>query len=171
MKHLWSPWRMEYLTEERPRGCIFCAKIAEHRDPENLIAWRGERAFVMLNRYPYNAGHLMVIPYDHVPSVEDLATETLTDLMLLVNRCLAALRRAMSPQGFNIGANLGHVAGAGVVDHVHLHIVPRWEGDTNFMPVLADVRVVPQLLADTYVKVRAALEAAGPAAASSACAR
>lgn len=158
MKRLWSPWRMEYLTEEQPQGCLFCLKAEEDRDAENLIAWRGGRAFVMLNRYPYNAGHLMVVPYVHVPSVEDLPPETLTALMLLVNRSLAALRRAMSPDAFNIGANLGRVAGAGIAEHVHLHVVPRWEGDTNFMPVLADVRVVPELLAETYRKVRAALE-------------
>jgi ATP adenylyltransferase len=158
MKRLWSPWRMTYLSEERTKGCIFCLKAAERCDAENLIAWRGERAFVMLNRYPYNAGHLMVIPYAHVPSVEDLPAETLTEMMLLVNRSLGALRRAMSPEAFNIGANLGHAAGAGIADHVHMHIVPRWEGDTNFMPVLADVRVIPELLADTYCKIRAALE-------------
>lgn len=159
MKHLWSPWRMAYLTEERPRGCIFCLMAAENRDPENLIVLRAKHAFVVLNRFPYNAGHLMVVPYQHVPSVEDLPAETLTEMMLLVNRCLAALRCAMSPEGFNIGANLGHVAGAGIAEHVHLHVVPRWEGDTNFMPVLADVRVVPELLVETYCKVKAALEA------------
>jgi ATP adenylyltransferase len=159
MKRLWSPWRMQYLTEERPEGCIFCIKLAENRDAENLVAWRGERAFVMLNRYPYNAGHLMVVPYVHVASTEELPPETLTEMMLLTNRCLAALRKVMSPEAFNIGANLGHAAGAGIAEHVHLHIVPRWEGDTNFMAVLADVRVVPELLADTYCKLRAALEA------------
>jgi ATP adenylyltransferase len=158
MKRLWSPWRMTYLTEERPQGCIFCLKAAERSDAENLIVWRGERAFIMLNRYPYNAGHLMVIPYVHVASVEDLPAETLTELMLLVNRSLAALRRAMAPEAFNIGANLGRAAGAGIADHVHMHVVPRWEGDTNFMPVFADVRVIPEFLADTYRKVRAAME-------------
>lgn len=149
---------MQYLVEERPRGCIFCIGAAEERDVENLIVYRSERAFVMLNRYPYNAGHLMVVPYAHVPSVEDLPPETLTELMLLVNRSLSALRRAMAPEAFNIGANLGQVAGAGIAEHVHLHVVPRWEGDTNFMPVLADVRVVPELLADTYCKLQAAFE-------------
>ena len=160
MKRLWSPWRMVYLTEERPRGCIFCIAAAEERDEENLIVWRGERAFIILNRYPYNAGHLMVVPYAHVASLEDLPAETLTELMLLVNRSLAALRRTMSPEAFNVGANLGHAAGAGIVDHVHVHIVPRWEGDTNFMPVLADVRVIPEFLADTYRKIRRAMEEA-----------
>jgi ATP adenylyltransferase len=155
---------MHYLTEERPPGCIFCIGLAEERDAENLIAWRGDQAFVMLNRYPYNPGHLMVVPYAHVPGVEDLPPETLTEMMLLVNRCLAALRRTMSPEAFNIGANLGHAAGAGLAEHVHLHVVPRWEGDTNFMPVLADVRVVPEMLADTYCKLRAALQEEAPPA-------
>lgn len=158
MKRLWSPWRMAYLTEERPQGCIFCIGAAQDRDEENLIVCRGEQALIMLNRYPYNAGHLMVIPYAHVASVEDLPTETLTEMMLLVNRSLAALRRAMSPEAFNIGANLGHAAGAGIADHVHMHIVPRWEGDTNFMPVFADVRVIPEFLADTYHKIKRAME-------------
>ncbi len=158
MKRLWSPWRMAYLTEERPQGCIFCIKAAEDRDEENLIVCRGEHTFIMLNRYPYNAGHLMVIPYAHVASLEDLPAEVLTELMLLVNRSLAALRRAMSPEAFNVGANLGHAAGAGIVDHVHMHVVPRWEGDTNFLPVLADVRVVPEFLSDTYRKIRRAME-------------
>ena len=158
MKRLWSPWRMEYLTVERPRGCVFCLPEPAERDAENLVLLRGERAFAMLNRYPYNPGHLMVIPYVHVPSIEDLPAETLTEMMLLVNRCLGALRRAMAPDAFNVGANLGRVAGAGIADHVHIHVVPRWEGDTNFMPVLADVRVIPELLADTYRKVKASLE-------------
>jgi len=149
---------MTYLTEERSQGCIFCLKAAEQSDVENLILWRGERAFIMLNRYPYTSGHLMVIPYAHVPSVEDLPSETLTEIMQLVNRSLAALRRAMAPEAFNIGANLGHAAGAGIAEHVHMHVVPRWEGDTNFMPVLADVRVIPEFLSETYRKVRAALE-------------
>ncbi|MDI7276220.1 MAG: HIT domain-containing protein [Anaerolineae bacterium] len=158
MRRLWSPWRMQYLTEERPSGCIFCLREGPDRDVENLVLLRGERAFVMLNRYPYNAGHLMVIPYAHVPSLEDLPAETLTELMLLANRCLGALRRAMSPDAFNLGANLGRTAGAGIAEHVHLHVVPRWEGDTNFMPVLAEVRVLPELLQDTYRRLRAALE-------------
>ncbi|MGQ9682853.1 MAG: HIT family protein [Anaerolineae bacterium] len=157
MKRLWSPWRMQYLDQERPQGCLFCVKLAEGLDEANLIALRGKSAFVMLNRYPYNAGHLMVVPYAHVPSIEDLPAEVLTEMMLLANRCLRALRVTMKPDAFNIGANLGHAAGAGIADHVHLHVVPRWEGDTNFMPVLADVRVVPEMLADTYRRIRAAL--------------
>lgn len=158
MTRLWSPWRMQYLAEERPAGCVFCLAVEKDRDAENLVLWRGEHAFVILNRYPYNAGHLMVVPYAHVASTESLPPETLTEMMLLANRCLAALRETMAPEAFNIGANLGHAAGAGIAEHVHLHVVPRWEGDTNFLPVLADVRVVPELLADTYCKLRPALE-------------
>ena len=158
MKHLWSPWRLAYLTEPKKEGCIFCRAVTGGDDRENLILWRGERAFLILNRYPYNNGHLMVVPYAHAPSFEALDADTLAELMELMNRALAALRQAMSPDGFNIGANLGHVAGAGVADHVHLHIVPRWEGDTNFMPIVGDTRVVPQTWQQTYDQLRAALD-------------
>jgi ATP adenylyltransferase len=161
MKHLWSPWRLEYLTEPRKEGCIFCRAIAGSDDRESLVLWRGEHAFLILNRYPYNNGHLMVVPYAHVASFEELDAATLTELMVLMNRALAALRQAMEPDGFNLGANLGHVAGAGVADHVHLHVVPRWAGDTNFMPIVGDMRVVPQTWQQTYDQVRAALEELG----------
>jgi len=136
MKRLWAPWRMRYLTGEKEKGCIFCTRIAESRDRENYILYRGERGFLILNLYPYNNGHMMAVPYNHVASLEDLDTETLTELMLLVNKGLAALREAMSPQGFNVGVNIGEVAGAGVAGHVHIHVVPRWGGDTNFMPII-----------------------------------
>lgn len=157
MKRLWAPWRMQYLTGEKEKGCIFCTRIAESRDRENYILYRGERGFLILNLYPYNNGHMMAVPYNHVASLEDLDTETLTELMLLVNKGLAALRKAMSPQGFNVGVNIGEVAGAGVAGHVHIHIVPRWGGDTNFMPILADTRVVPELLDQTYERLRAVM--------------
>jgi ATP adenylyltransferase len=113
---------------------------------------------LILNRYPYNNGHFMSVPYDHVPSLEDLDPPTLTEMMLLVNRGMAALRACMRPDGFNVGANLGLVAGAGIEDHVHIHVVPRWAGDTNFMPVVGDMRVVPQTWLQTYDTLRAALE-------------
>ena len=158
MKRLWSPWRLEYLKAPKKDGCIFCQAIQSNQDRENLVLWRGERAFLILNRFPYNNGHLMVVPYTHVPSLEDLDTPILTELMLLLKRSLAALRMAMQPDGFNIGANLGHVAGAGIEDHVHLHVVPRWSGDTNFMPIVGDVRVIPQTWLQTYDQLRAALE-------------
>jgi len=161
MKHLWSPWRLEYLTQPGTDGCIFCNAVKGDDDRESLLLLRGERAFLILNRYPYNNGHFMVVPYDHVPSLEDLEAATLTEMMLLLNRGLAALRAAMYPDGFNIGANLGHVAGAGIDDHVHLHVVPRWSGDTNFMPVVGDMRVVPQTWLQTYDQLKAALEGQG----------
>jgi ATP adenylyltransferase len=161
MKHLWSPWRLEYLQMPKADGCIFCCAVASDDDRGNLVLLRGERAFLILNRFPYNNGHLMVVPYAHVPSLEDLDAPTLAEMMLLLKRGLAALRSAMCPDGFNLGANLGHVAGAGVEEHVHLHLVPRWLGDTNFMPVVGDMRVVPQTWLQTYDQLRAGLEGQG----------
>jgi ATP adenylyltransferase len=155
MKRLWAPWRMQYLVGEKEEECIFCNRIAESHDRENYILYRGEKGFLILNLYPYNNGHMMAVPYNHAASLEELDAETLTELMLLVNKGLAALRQAMSPQGFNVGVNIGEVAGAGVAGHVHIHIVPRWGGDTNFMPILADTRVVPELLDQTYERLRA----------------
>jgi ATP adenylyltransferase len=159
MQHMWAPWRMAYLTGHGPTGCVFCQKVDEHADDANLIVTRRERCFVTMNLYPYNNGHLMVVPYRHVASLEDLAPEELLDLMATVNLALAGLRNSMSPAGFNIGVNLGKAAGAGIDTHVHVHVVPRWAGDTNFMPVVADVRVVPESLIDTCRKVRQAIEA------------
>ncbi|HID61887.1 MAG TPA: HIT domain-containing protein, partial [Anaerolineae bacterium] len=127
MKRLWSPWRMKYIISKKGEGCIFCDKIAENNDEANYILHRGKTCYVMLNLYPYNNGHLMVSPYRHVPSPEQLAEEELTEMMLMVNRSLRALRRAMRPDGFNIGVNIGKAAGAGIEEHVHIHIVPRWE--------------------------------------------
>ena len=158
MKHLWSPWRLEYLMEPKAEGCIFCHAAESDHDRENLVLLRGERAFLILNRFPYNNGHFMVVPYSHVPSLEDLDESALSEMMLLLNRGLGALRAIMSPDGFNVGANLGQVAGAGIEDHVHLHAVPRWAGDTNFMPVVGDMRVVPQTWMQTYDDLQAALE-------------
>ncbi len=158
MKHLWSPWRLEYLTASEAKGCIFCRAAEDDDDRKNLVLLRGERAFLILNRYPYNNGHFMAVPYSHVPSLEDLDPPTLTELMLLLNRGLAALRAAMHPDGFNVGANLGQVAGAGIKEHVHIHSVPRWLGDTNFMPVVGDMRVIPQTWLQTYDDLKAALD-------------
>ncbi len=156
MKRLWSPWRMEYIVSKKGEGCIFCDKVAENDDQANYILHRGKTCYVMLNLYPYNNGHLMVSPYRHVPSLEQLQEDELTEMMLLVNRSIQALRRAMRPDGFNIGVNIGKAAGAGIEEHVHIHIVPRWEADTNFMPVLSQTRVIPELLDDTYRKLKAA---------------
>lgn len=140
-------------------GCIFCDKMRDQpdKDRENLVLLRGQRAFVVLNLYPYANGHMMVAPYQHTGALESLGAETLQEMMLLVAKGIRALRRVMNPQGFNVGANLGRAAGAGVEDHVHLHVVPRWNGDTNFMPVLADVRVIPELLPQTYDNLLAAI--------------
>jgi ATP adenylyltransferase len=155
MERLWSPWRMEYIMSEKGEECIFCEKIADNDDEANFILDRGETCYVMLNLYPYNNGHLMVSPYRHVPGPEQLGEEELTEMMLLVNRSLSTLRRAMHPDGFNIGINVGKAAGAGIEQHVHIHIVPRWNADTNFMPVFSQTRVIPELLDETYRKLKA----------------
>jgi ATP adenylyltransferase len=159
MEHLWSPWRMHYLQNtnaETSGGCIFCNKPAEGRDEQNLIVQRGQHGYVILNLFPYNNGHLMVVPYAHVPSPEQLETATLTEMMLLMTQGLAALRAMYSPQAFNVGMNIGGAAGAGIAEHVHLHAVPRWAGDTNFMTVTAGTRVLPEDLRDTWRRMRAA---------------
>lgn len=149
---------MAYInTGGETEGCIFCAYPAQERDEEHYILHRSERCFVILNIYPYNSGHLMIAPYQHVPSIEELDAETLIDLMTTAQRCLRAFRVAMQPHGFNMGINQGRVAGAGIADHVHFHVVPRWNGDTNFMPVLADVKVMPDYLGNTYRQLRQAL--------------
>ena len=159
MRHLWAPWRLTYLVSERPSGCILCDKIAdESADQSNYVVHRAEHAFMILNLYPYSNGHLMVVPYRHVPSLESLEDRELLGLMSTVNLGVAALRNSVSPDGFNVGVNLGRAAGAGIESHVHVHVVPRWSGDTNFMPVLADTRVVPESLADTAERLRQAIE-------------
>lgn len=150
MKRLWAPWRMRYIVGPKSENCLFCEIAAQDNDRENLILWRTESGFVVLNRYPYNNGHLMVVPYKHVPSIENLDLPILADLMSMVQKGLALLRAAMHPEAFNIGINIGAAAGAGIAQHVHIHIVPRWSGDTNYMAVLADTRVIPDSLESTY---------------------
>lgn len=153
MQHLWAPWRMDYILEAEnhaPDGCIFCALPRAQADRDNLILRRGRRVFVILNRFPYNPGHLMVVPYTHTGELDDLVPDELTDLMLELRRAVGNLRRGMNPDGYNIGINLGRTAGAGIPGHVHYHVVPRWEGDANFMPVIADTKVIPQHLFRTY---------------------
>lgn len=158
MERLWSPWRMRYLTGSKAQGCILCDKLCEGRDRENLVVYRGRRAFICLNLYPYSNGHLLVSPYEHVPSLELLDDETQLDLMRLVTLGIRLLRQVMNPTGFNVGINIGRSAGAGVDDHVHIHVVPRWDGDTNFMPVIGETRVLPELLETTRDKLAAAVE-------------
>ena len=150
---------MQYIGALPEEGCIFCAKPQERNDAENLVLYRSEHAFVMMNAFPYNNGHLLVAPYRHVADLKSLEDPELLDIMRLIKLCTEILSRAISPQGFNIGINLGQVAGAGIADHVHLHIVPRWSGDTNFMPVIADTKVLPEALAETYSKLRREFDA------------
>jgi ATP adenylyltransferase len=147
---------MAYIdpADKREQGCIFCVKPEQENDEENLLLYRGERCFVLMNLFPYNNGHLMIAPYAHVPDIEHLDAETLTEMMLTAQKSLAALRAAMRPDGFNMGINQGTVAGAGIADHVHFHVVPRWNGDTNFMPVLAETKVMPDYLQNTYRQLK-----------------
>lgn len=150
MEHLWAPWRIQYILGERESGCFFCRKSQESDDAKNHVLIRDRTCFALLNTYPYNAGHLMIAPYKHTGDIDDLAESELAELMSLTRRCKQLLGRAIKPHGFNIGINIGRTAGAGVLDHVHVHVVPRWDGDTNFMPVLADTHVVPQALDELY---------------------
>lgn len=155
MKVMWAPWRMAYINTVQPATCMFCSKAREHRDVANLLLDRGRYAFVMMNLFPYNSGHVLVAPYAHINTLELLGPEEALDLIRLTNRSLKVLRRALKPEGFNIGANLGRVSGAGIEAHVHLHIVPRWNGDTNFMPLFSETRVIPEHVVATYRKLRA----------------
>lgn len=159
MNHIWSPWRMEYIeSNNKVDGCIFCIMQEMEDSPENLIAFRGERAYVILNRYPYTSGHLMVVPFDHKPNLEELDSQTRAEMMELASRCMTVLRKIYNPQAFNMGANIGEAAGAGVKSHVHIHIVPRWAGDTNFMSTLGETRVLPEMLETTYYRVKKGFE-------------
>lgn len=152
MERIWAPWRIDYiLGNEKESGCIFCTKPASDDDEENLIVHRAEGAFTMMNKFPYNNGHLLIIPYRHVPDICHLDPNENSLLIQEVCRALQVIREVMKPDGFNIGVNLGSVAGAGIEEHVHYHVVPRWNGDTNMMPVLADIKVIPQHLRSTCV--------------------
>jgi ATP adenylyltransferase len=147
---LWAPWRIEYITGPKDGDCIFCAAAASrNEDPAHQPVDRTERCLTILNAFPYAPGHVMVAPVRHVGTLEDLDADEMLETMQLARRAILAIRNAMTPDGFNVGYNLGKVAGAGIVDHVHLHVVPRWSGDTNFMPVLAGTDVMPQALAAT----------------------
>jgi ATP adenylyltransferase len=148
-KPLWAPWRLEYVgSADDDEGCVFC-RAAEGDDEERLVVRRGERAFVLLNKFPYASGHLMVAPFRHGSAFDELSDDEALEVHGLAGRAIAALRAVYRPDGFNAGWNVGRVAGAGIVDHAHLHVVPRWSGDTNFMPVLADVKVLPEHLVET----------------------
>lgn len=165
MDHLFTPWRMAYIRGEKKLvdGCVFCQMAAADNDNNQIIA-RSTHVFVTLNLYPYNNGHLMVIPYEHVSTPEDLPTDVLTDQMLTVNRALAVLRKVYNPPAFNLGANLGAAAGAGIAEHYHFHIVPRWPGDTNFMTIVGETRVIPDTLENTYRELKQAWDTLYPPA-------
>jgi ATP adenylyltransferase len=162
MDRLWSPWRMAFVSGEAgssgDSGCIFCDHLAEGDDEKAGILHRGPRTFALLNAFPYNTGHLMVAPLRHAGDLGALSPEERAELMELTNRSVAIVREAMKAEGFNVGVNLGRVAGAGVPGHVHVHVVPRWGGDTNFMPVVGDTKVLPEMLAQTYAKLRPAFD-------------
>jgi ATP adenylyltransferase len=154
-QRIWAPWRLKYVKgakDDAGGECIFCVRPgqAEEHDAENLIVHRGERCFVILNKFPYTNGHLMVAPYAHLATLPELDAETVAELMALAQRGMTVLEEVYNPHGYNVGFNQGRVAGAGVEHHIHMHVVPRWGGDTNFMPVLADTRVMPQTLEQSF---------------------
>jgi ATP adenylyltransferase len=155
MNQLWAPWRMEYIGQSEPLpGCLFCAMVQPAGDDHDHVVYRGKRAFVVLNRYPYNAGHLMVVPHQHVGALNKLEPEMAAEMLTTAQLAVRVLEEAMRPEGFNLGINQGKAAGAGIEDHIHLHVVPRWNGDTNFMPVLAGAKVIPEHLSATAAKLR-----------------
>ncbi|NPA30878.1 MAG: HIT domain-containing protein [Chloroflexi bacterium] len=161
MQHLWAPWRMEYIQGQAGRPpdgeCVFCWAARQPKDgPENLVLFRGRHNYVILNRFPYTGGHLMIVPYEHVADLAALPSEVRSEMMDLASEAVVILRAEYHPQGFNLGMNLGRVAGAGIAEHVHLHVVPRWAGDTNFMTTVGQVRVLPEALEQTYQRLRAA---------------
>ncbi len=159
MKKLWAPWRITYILNVDARDeCIFCSRPEGEPSEENLVLHKGRFNFIIMNLFPYNTGHLMVAPYRHVRNLEELDGEELKEMMELVSLSIKALKKAYKPDGFNVGMNLGRVAGAGIDDHIHMHVVPRWNGDTNFMPVLGYTKVIPEGVRETYRKIREILQ-------------
>jgi ATP adenylyltransferase len=156
MEIKWTPWRRAYIKgEDKPADdrCVLCVKPQEQDDQANLLLQRGRACYVLLNLYPYNPGHLMVVPYEHTAAFAELRAEVAAELMALTQRAVAVLQEAMRPDGFNLGMNLGRVAGAGIDQHLHMHIVPRWNGDANFMPIIGGTKLVPEALDDTYAEL------------------
>lgn len=162
-KPLWAPWRMEFIDLPKAATCVFCDLPAANpsEDGKNLVAHRSARSFTLLNRWPYNSGHVMVIPRAHVASFDRLDAESFADLHEELRRAIAVLRETYRPEGFNVGMNLGKVAGAGIADHMHYHVVPRWGGDTNFMPVVAETKILIEHLEVTWGRIRAGFDALG----------
>lgn len=161
MKRFWAPWRMEYISKDKTDGCIFCVSFEKENDRERLILYRTDFSIIMLNRYPYTNGHLMIAPFRHTADMNELSCDEMLDLFTALRLCRDVLQETASPQGFNIGINLGKAAGAGVDEHMHIHIVPRWNGDTNFMTVISDIRVMPENLRSTYEKLFPAFHPGG----------
>jgi len=157
MKYLWAPWRMDYILEGKEKSCIFCKKPKERKDKENLILYQNQYAFVMMNKFPYNNGHLMVIPKRHCIDLGQLDDKEFRELSYLLKASTQILKKSLHPHGFNIGLNIGKVGGAGE-EHIHFHIVPRWPGDTNFMPVLSETKIIPEYLEETYQKLHSAFK-------------
>ncbi len=155
MKRLWAPWRMKFV-ETKTAGCVFCNVQKETDGPDNLVISRGKNCFVILNRFPYTSGHLLVVANQHKNSIEDLDAETRAEMMEQTTRAMVVLRSVYHPDAFNVGANIGEAAGAGIAGHVHIHVVPRWTGDSNFMMTLAEIKVMPEALVETYARVLAA---------------
>jgi ATP adenylyltransferase len=163
MDFLWTPWRYRYVASAaKVEGCVFCRAVASQDDVQTLVVWRGKKNFVILNRYPYTSGHIMVVPYEHQADLKALDPETLGEMMALVQRVQRAFETLYRPDGYNLGMNLGRAAGAGIADHLHMHVLPRWMGDTNFMTTVGETRVQPEELETTYERLRKALLAVAP---------
>lgn len=158
MERLWAPWRKKFILCEKQPGCFLCTVAKDNQDRKNLVLLRGKKCFVILNRYPYNNGHLMIAPFRHVGKLEELKEEEISELWKISQLCVKAIKSGLKPQGINLGMNLGKVSGAGVADHIHLHIVPRWQGDTNFMPILAGTKIISVGLSNTYKLLKKELQ-------------
>lgn len=159
MQRLWAPWRLEYIVGEKTEGCIFCVFPKQDDDRKNRILDRGNHAYVIMNTFPYSNGHLLIVPYRHTGDFCELTEAESLEMMQLTQKSMRALKQACNPDGLNLGVNQGAAAGAGIADHIHLHIVPRWNGDTNFMPVLADTKVMPEALETSYDKLKPLFDA------------
>jgi ATP adenylyltransferase len=158
MKNLYAPWRYSYILKEKTKGCILCKKYKANLDEQNLIVKRGKLAYILMNLYPYNNGHLMIAPYRHIAKLSSLDDDELFELMKLAQLSEKVLEKVYHPDGFNMGINIGKVAGAGINDHLHLHIVPRWDGDTNFLAAIGETKVIPESIEDAYKKLKNAFE-------------
>jgi ATP adenylyltransferase len=158
MQQIWSPWRIDYVRSPKPDGCVFCGAPERDSEEKSLILFRGEHSYVMMNRYPYTNGHLMVIPYAHIAMLTEVPGPAQIEMLQEINMCIEVLRETMQPHGFNVGLNLGESAGAGIEDHLHFHIVPRWSGDTNFMPVIGGANIIVEGLRDCFARLKPAFD-------------